>query len=173
MNDTEQPTTSTTASEPSPEIQRLGALAGRWRSEGHIVAETPVPITGTDSYEWLPGGFFLVHRVDVVIGRQRVQALELIGEYDPATDSFTARAYDNLGNVTVMRARVDDQGVWRFTGGSDVAPVARPASTDAGTAVRSTLRVDADRSGMTARWERSEDGATWQPWMDMTFTRMS
>jgi hypothetical protein len=25
---------------------------------------------------------------------------------------------------------------------------------------------------MTARWERSGDGARWQPWMDMTFTRM-
>ena len=22
------------------------------------------------------------------------------------------------------------------------------------------------------RWERSDDGASWQPWMDMTFTRM-
>jgi hypothetical protein len=91
------------------------------------VAETPVPITGTDTYEWLPGGFFLLHRVDVMIGQQRVQALELIGEYDPATDSFTARPYDNLGSVTVMRARVDEQGVWRFTGGGDVAPVAGPA----------------------------------------------
>jgi hypothetical protein len=157
---------------PGPEIRRLGALVGRWRSEGHVVAEVPVPITGTDIYEWLPGGFFLVHRVDVVIGDERVQALELIGEYDPATDSFTARAYDNLGNVTVMRARVDEQGVWGFTGGGDVAAVARPASAGAGGAVRSTLTVNADRSGMTARWERSDDGVRWQPWMDMTFTRM-
>jgi Protein of unknown function (DUF1579) len=157
---------------PSPQIQRLGALVGRWRSEGHIVGEVSVPITGTDIYEWLPGGFFLVHRVDVVIGQRPVQALELIGEYDPTTDSFTARAYDNLGNVTVMRARVDDQGVWRFAGGSDVAPVAWPLSADASGAARSTLTVNADRSGMTARWERSDDGARWQPWMDMTFTRM-
>jgi hypothetical protein len=157
---------------PSPELQRLDALVGRWRSQGHIVGEVPIPITGTDIYEWLPGGFFLVHHVDVAIGEQRVQAMELIGEYDPATDTFTARAYDNLGNVTIMQARVDEHGVWRFTGGGDVAPVARPAGAPVGGAVRSTLMVDADRSGMTARWERSDDGASWQPWMDMTFTRM-
>jgi hypothetical protein len=157
---------------PSPELRRLGALVGRWRSEGHIVGEAPVPITGTDIYEWLPGGFFLLHHVDVMIGDQRVRALELIGEYDPATDSYTARAYDNLGSVTVMRARVDGQGVWRFTGGGDVASVARPASADAGGAVRSTLTVRPDRASMTAGWERSDDGASWQPWMDMTFTRM-
>jgi hypothetical protein len=157
---------------PSPQLRRLDALVGRWRSEGHIVGEVPVPITGTDSYQWLAGGFFLVHHVDVLIGRQWVEALELIGEYDPATDSFTARAYDNLGNVTVMQARVDQRGVWRFVGGGDVAPVARPAAADASGAVRSTLTVSSDRNGMTARWERSDDGVRWQPWMDMTFTRM-
>jgi hypothetical protein len=157
---------------PSPQVRRLGALVGRWRSEGHIVGDPPVPITGTDTYEWLPGGFFLVHDVDVMIGQQQVQALELIGEYDPTTDSFTARAYDNQGNVTLMRARVDEQGVWTFTGGGDVAAVARPAAAEASGAVRSTLTISPDRTGMTARWERSDDGASWQPWMDMTFTRM-
>jgi hypothetical protein len=60
------------------------------------VGDLAVPITGTDIYEWLPGGFFLVHHVDVMIGEQPVQALELIGEYGPATDAFLARAYDNL-----------------------------------------------------------------------------
>jgi Protein of unknown function (DUF1579) len=167
--DTDHPNRAPT---PSPQTQRLGALVGRWRSQGHIIDDPPVPIAGTDIYEWLPGGFFLVHHVDVVIGDQQVQALELIGPYDPASDAFTARAYDNLGNVTVMQARVDDQGVWRFTGGGDVAAVARPASADASGAVRSTLTISPDRSGMTARWERSDDGASWQPWMDMTFTRM-
>jgi hypothetical protein len=167
--DTRQPDRAPT---PSPQTRRLGVLVGRWRSEGHIVGDDPVPITGTDIYEWLPGGFFLVHHVDVVIGQQQVQAIELIGEYDPASDAFTARAYDNLGNVTLMQARVDDQGVWRFMGGGDVAAVARPAAADASGAVRSTLTVDADRSSMTARWERSDDGVSWQRWMDMTFTRM-
>jgi hypothetical protein len=101
---------------------------------------------------------FLVHHVDVTIGQQRVQALELIGSYDQATDTFTARAYDNLGNVTIMRARVDDQGVWTFTGGGDVAPVAQPAA-EASEAVRSTLTISPDRASMTARW----DAATTAP----------
>jgi hypothetical protein len=157
---------------PSPEIQRLGALVGRWRSEGYIVGEVPPPITGTDIYEWLPGGFFLVHHVDVVIGEQTVQAIELIGEYDPTNDSFTARSYDNQGNITIMRARVDEHGVWTFTGGGDVASVARPSSVGASGAVQSTLTVSTDGNNMTARWERCDDDASWQPWMDMTFTRL-
>jgi hypothetical protein len=57
---------------PDPETQRLGALVGRWRSRGHVVADPPVPIVGTDIYELLPGGFFLIHHVDVVVGQQKV-----------------------------------------------------------------------------------------------------
>jgi Protein of unknown function (DUF1579) len=157
---------------PGPEIRRLGALVGRWRSEGHIVGDVPIPIVGTDIYEWLASGFFLVHHVDVTIGEQTVQAIELIGEYDPTTDSFTARAYDNQGDITIMHARVDEHGVWTFTGGGDVAAVARPSTADASGAVRSTLTVSPDKGSMRAKWERSDDAVTWQPWMDMTFTRM-
>jgi hypothetical protein len=36
---------------------------------------------------------------------------------------------------------------------------------------RSTVSLD--RRTMTARWERSDDGPTWQPWMQMLFTRMA
>jgi len=39
----ESPDTFNSAQAPGPEIQRLGALVGRWRSEGHIVGKVPVP----------------------------------------------------------------------------------------------------------------------------------
>jgi hypothetical protein len=138
----------------------------------HSPVEELVAITGTDIYEWLPGGFFLGHRDDDVIGDQEVKAIEIIAEYDPATDSFTGRADDNLGNITIMRARVDDNGVWTFTGAGDIPPVARPASADPSEVVRSTLTVGADKSSMTAKWERSDDASVPQPWMQMSFTRM-
>ena len=115
------------------------------------MGEVPVPVTGTDIYEWLPGGFFLIHHVDVVIGEQTIQAIELIGEYDPANDSYTARSYDNQGNITIMRARVDKHGTWTFTGGGDVAAVARPSSVGASGGVRSTLTVSPGGGNMTAR----------------------
>ena len=160
------------ASAPDPEVRRLGAIVGRWRSEGHVVGTPQVPVMGTDVYEWAPGGFFLVHHVDVTVGDRSVQAIEIIGERDPDSGAFIARAYDNDGNVTLMHATIDADGVWTFTGGGDVAPAARPGAADATKAVRSTLTVGADGTSMTARWERSDDGLVWEPWMNMTFTRL-
>jgi len=152
---------------------RLDALVGRWRSEGSLIDDPSVRIHGTDTYALLPGGTFLVHYVDVHVGSQPVQAVELISPDESAADAFTARAYDHLGTVTVMRARVDAAGVWTFTGGSDVAPAARPGEPAPEAAARSTLTVSDDRTQMVALWERSDDGVSWQPWMNMTFTRES
>lgn len=157
---------------PAAASRRLGALVGRWRTDGHVIGDPPVPVTGTDTYEWLPGRHFLVHHVDVMVGDEHVQAIEIIGEHDPATDSFAARAYDHTGAATTMRASVDAGGVWTFVGGADVATAARTgAAVPPAGAVRSTLTVADDGHAMTALWERADDGATWEPWMDMRFTR--
>lgn len=151
---------------------QLGTIAGRWRTEGHVITDGPVPVRGTDVYELFPGGHFLVHHVDVTVGDEPVRAIEIIGERDDETDAFLARAYDNSGAMTLMRVRIDDGGVWHFSGGGDIAPAARVdvEVADAG-AVRSTLRLAADRATMTAFWERTADGETWEPWMDIRFTR--
>jgi predicted enzyme related to lactoylglutathione lyase len=141
---------------PGPATRRLGALVGHWRTEGHVMGDPAVPILGTDSYEWLPGGHFLVHHVDVMVGDEHVQALEVIGDHDHATDAFTARAYDHTGAVTTMQVSVDRDGVWTFAGGADV---------------RARLTVAGDGGSMAARWERADEGTTWQTWMDLRFTR--
>lgn len=172
MSDRSDPPGNHTPPTPNRSVQRLGALVGRWRTEGHIVAEPPIPVTGTDIYEWLPGSFFLVHHVDVMIQDQPVQAIEIIGELDQSTGSIIGRAYDNRGDMTILYATVDAEGVWTFTGGADIAPVAQPSTAKARGAVRSTLTVSPDRSGMTAMWERSDNGIDWEPWMDIRFTRM-
>ncbi|NRQ39859.1 DUF1579 family protein [Nonomuraea sp. NN258] len=143
---------------PPKENDRLNALTGRWRSHGRTVAadgEPPIEISGTDDYTWLAGGFFLVHRVDVLMGGDRVEAVEMIGPYDPETDAYPARSFDNAGNFTTMRASVTDDGGWTFAGENE----------------RATLTIEPDGQSMTARWERTSDGREWTPWMNMTFTR--
>jgi Protein of unknown function (DUF1579) len=77
---------------PSPEIQRLHLFVGTWNTEGetHASADAPaVKVTGIDTYEWLAGKFFLVHRADRQIGNDRLNTLEFIG-YDPSSQTYTA-----------------------------------------------------------------------------------
>jgi hypothetical protein len=149
--------------------ERLHAIAGRWDTSGHVIGEPHIPVVGTDIYDVLAGGHFLVHHVDVTVGEQRVRAIEVIGEPD-AAGGYLARSFDSDGNAELMRVTIDEDGVFHFAGGSDIARAAQP--TDASTVrVRSTLMVAEDHRSMTALWERSEDGIDWHPWMDISFAR--
>jgi Protein of unknown function (DUF1579) len=150
--------------------QRLHAVVGRWETSGHLIGESPTPVVGTDVYEVLAGGYFLVHHVDVTVGDQSVRAIEIIGEPDAASGGYLARSFDSEGNAELMRVTIDDSGNFHFAGGGDIAPAAQP--TGAATAqVRSTLTIAEDHRSMTAFWERSDDGVTWRPWMDISFSR--
>jgi hypothetical protein len=53
--------------------ERLRAIAGSWQTSGHVIGEPDLPITGTDTYDVLPGGYFLVHYVDALVGEHPVQ----------------------------------------------------------------------------------------------------
>ncbi|MER5423360.1 DUF1579 family protein [Streptosporangium roseum] len=143
------------------ENKRLDALVGRWRSRGQMVPTDPsdpaIEIAGSDTYEWLTGGFFLLHRVAVRIGDDQVEVVEMIGPYDPATGTYPMRSFDNHGAFVTMQASVADDGVWTFAGDTE----------------RATLVIADDRATMSATWERADDTTTWHPWMTMSFTRLS
>jgi hypothetical protein len=125
-----------------------------------VIGGASVPVVGTDTYELFPGGHFLVHHVDVTVGDQPVRAIEVIGER-AGDGGFLARSFDSEGATELMHLAIDNDGVFHFTGGADIAPAAQP--TNASTArVRSTLTVAHDRTSMIGRWERSDDGTTWR-----------
>jgi VCBS repeat-containing protein len=141
---------------PGPEHERLNAFVGTWKTEGETRASPLGPaarITAVDTYEWFPGGFFLVHHVDARVGDEEIKVIEIIG-HDASNGRYFTRSFDSQGNAGTYEVSVRD-GRWTFTGKSE----------------RATVQVSADGKTMTANWERSEDGSTWLPWMDVKLTR--
>jgi len=112
----------------------------------------------------------LVHHVDVTVGSQEVRAIEVIGERAPDGNGYLARSFYSHGNAEVMHLTIDGAGTFRFSGGPEIAPAGQASST-AIACVRWALTISSDRSAMKAFWERSADGTTWEPWMDISFTR--
>ena len=155
---TEASSSAAAAGRPGPGHRRLEAFVGRWRTEGRTAAGPSGPaaeIAGEDRYEWLPGGFFLVHRVDVRVGGERVSAIEIIG-YDPASGTYPMHWFDGQGGSGTYRASLRD-GVWTFAGESE----------------RFTGSFGDGGGTLTGSWERVEDGAGWVPWMEVRLTKLS
>lgn len=142
----------------SIELERLNPFVGAWDTEGEIKnspSKQSAKFRATDTYEWLPGGHFLLHRFDAAMPDGKIQGIEVIG-YSREHDSYPMRSFDSLGNTNLMQARLE-MNTWtfvgegiRFTGG-----------------FRDSGRIFA------GLWElRSSDGAAWRPWMDVRLRKV-
>ena len=133
-------------------------FVGTWRTEGEVWSgqsdEVPTWLQATDTYEWLPGGFFLIHRVEGRMGETVVHALEVIG-YDERRGHYFSHAYDGGGGVATYEAHLEGD-TWRIDGAAE----------------RFSGAFAADRRQLTGRWERLADGSRWTPWMTLTLTKV-
>lgn len=148
---TEQPQTP----EPDYGLKRLDIFTGAWKTTGEIKATetTPaIPIEGTDTYEWLPGGWFLLHRVDVRMGDEQIDSVEIIG-YDPSTGKYPMHYFGYQGSTGVMHAAVNEN-TWTFTGETE----------------RFTGSFNESGDVISGKWERL-DGSDWVHWMDINLKK--
>jgi hypothetical protein len=95
-----------------------------------------------------------LHKVDVAMGNDKTEAIEIIGEFDSKSKTYKMRSFDSQGNFITMEAYLDNSGALHILGNN----------------MRSKLSVD-DNNNMTAHWEKSEDNKNWKPWMDLTFSK--
>ncbi|HEV2529076.1 MAG TPA: DUF1579 family protein [Thermomicrobiales bacterium] len=143
---------------PADPIESLRPIIGRWRTsgqeldaDGNVVRE----ISGTDAYEWMEGGRWVIHHIDVIMGDNHSQGMELIGTAVEATHDFVLRAFDTGGAFSMMTGHLLDDGALRIDGDG----------------ARATLELPVASGGMRAHWERRHpDGSDrWIPWMVIRF----
>lgn len=80
---------------PSPELKRLEFFVGTWNMKGRTLDADEDNVSGTTTFEWLPGGFFLQQRVELNFAGFEIKGLELIG-YDPSTGKFPSTVYSSM-----------------------------------------------------------------------------
>lgn len=122
------------------DLGRLNPFLDIWLTEGEMKGSSsgqPAKFTATDSYEWLAGGYFLLHRFDADMPDGNVKGIEVIG-YSQESNSYPMHSFDSLGSTSMMQARV------RRTGG------------------RSPVRTFASRGGFlkTRRFLRASGSGT-------------
>ncbi len=80
---------------PDPDLSTLSRLVGTWEVSGGA--------TGTVTYEWMDGGFFLIQHVHLEQYGQNVEGIEIIGHLRPFGEEpgkdIQSRYYDTMGNT--------------------------------------------------------------------------
>ncbi|MDQ3005333.1 MAG: DUF1579 domain-containing protein [Chloroflexota bacterium] len=83
------------APEPDPALKRLDVLIGTWDLKGRTLDSDEDNISGWNTFEWLPGGFFLKSTGEINFKGALIQSLEIIG-YDPESRTFPSNVYSNV-----------------------------------------------------------------------------
>lgn len=133
----------------------LHLLNGTWNTAG-TVFNSPDLISGTDIYELVAGGCYLLHRVDVAIGNKKMEAIEII-ENESNNGVFAVYAFDCYHHFETMQMTCEKENVFKISGNL----------------VRAQLVIETDGMQMEAHWEKSGDGYRWMPWMNVKFTKQT
>lgn len=147
-------------SQPGPEHKRLEVFIGKWINQGETVASADAPavtIVTSDVYEWMPGGFFVLHTAYGRIGDMDVGGTEIIG-YDAASGNYRTYFFDSQGNISsqelTVRGETDD--TWKWTGEQ----------------ARCTAIFSDHGKTQTAHHERLNEQGNWVPSMEVTLTKV-
>jgi hypothetical protein len=134
--------------------ERIGVLAGIWRTEGRT--RDGALVDATDSYAWLPGRHALLHRVDARVGDVVVEGAELIG-WDPERQAYVAQYFgtDGANRYEAHIRELSGVTVWRMCSERE----------------RFMGAISDDGTTIEGHWERRDGDAGWRPWMDVTLIR--
>jgi hypothetical protein len=147
----------------APGLVALLPLVGKWHTEGAQL-EGPLgpaaPFVAVETFEWLDGGHFLIHRLDGKFGRQRAACVEILGK---DAGGFFARTFYNDGNVNL----------WRLTeqGKTLVMTGEWPGGSGGPFQVRYTMSFEDAGDTLVGKWEQSRDNETWRTFLEARSTK--
>jgi Protein of unknown function (DUF1579) len=86
--------------QPDPALKRLEILVGKWEMMGRTLDSEEDNIFGWNTFEWMPGGFFLKSEGEINFKGFLLKALEIIA-YDPQRDVFPSHVYSSMSGDVV------------------------------------------------------------------------
>jgi hypothetical protein len=147
------------------DLKRLDPFVGTWRIEGRQY-EGPLGhaanVNAEETFEWLPGGQFLIHRLRGRLGEAEMACVEII-EGDPAIGDYPVHTFYGDGRSRDFRLSEHDRE-W-------ILDTARTNSEAPDRLVRCIQRFENGGKTRSARWDSSADGVVWQTFWDVTATK--
>jgi hypothetical protein len=147
-------------STPGEALHRLEPLVGLWSLEAVFPGQPRSDLRGQLTFEWLPGGGFLVQRWEVPIP-EAPDGIAVIG-WHAERGTFLQHYFDNRGVARVYEMGFAD-GVWTLSRSeADFSPL------DFRQRWRGTLEGDQ----IIGVWEICHDGNTWEHDFELRYVRL-
>lgn len=133
-------------------------LIGKWKTEGRILATDGNPemkITGIDTYELILGGFFILHKADVLMGNEKSETFEIIG-LDESGHQATLEHYNNQGASGKMTGTLKNNEL-KITGKT----------------LRFHGRLNDSENQINGTWEKLNNQNEWERFLEMKLMKLN
>ena len=145
----------------NPALERLAMFVGEWNIEITSMSfqeDKSAVVRGHATFAWMEGGAFLIEHSEVP-NTDFPRAISIIGPDDSA-ETYSMLYFDSRGvsRIYQMSLKGATWKLWRdFPGFSQ----------------RFIGTFNDDRNKITARWEKSSDGSSWERDFDIAYTKVS
>lgn len=142
-------------------LERLSVLVRKWNLEITSMSfeeDKSAVVRGHATFDWMEGGAFLMERSEVP-NTDFPRTISTIGPDDSA-ETYSMLYFDSRGvsRIYQMSLNGDTWKLWRdFPGFSQ----------------RFIGTFSDDRNKISARWEKSNDGKSWEHDFDITYTKVN
>jgi hypothetical protein len=134
----------------NPMLENLGKLVGRWQVELVFPADPSNKIPVSISFDWLEGGAFLIQHF--------AGSTWIIGP-DDTNEAYYVLYHDDRGVSRMYQMSLAD-GTWKMWRNSP------------GFSQRFEGQFNPAGDVITARWEKSFDGSTWEYDFNLTYSKV-
>ena len=133
-----------------PALENLGRLVGQWQVELAFPADPSNKMVAQVAFDWLEDGAFVIEHF--------ASSAWIIGP-DDSNETYTVLYHDERGVSRVYQMSLSG-AVWKVWRNSP------------GFSRRFEGKLSADGNTITARWEKSFDGSTWEHDFDLMYLKV-
>lgn len=151
-------------SDAAPGLEALRPLVGKWHTEGKQFEGPFGPASAfaaVETFEWLEGGHFLVHRMDGHFGARPAACVDIWGLNDER--QLFCQTYYNDGKSNTWQVQASGHAL---TLNGSWAKGTGPALR-----VRYTAQVIEEGNTLEGKWEHSRDGQEWTTFLESRATK--
>lgn len=140
---------------PPAGLKNLEVLIGKWSNETHFRTDPENEGTGTITYEWMEGGFFIVEHFENSFSKEKPhKGIRIIG-FDESKGCCTAHFFDSFGYTRQYEVSIEDNLL-----------------KIAGEFERYSGAISENGRKITGTWEQAKDGTNWQYLCDVRQTKL-
>ncbi len=143
--------------------ERLAPFLGEWSMEAIAPWAEPGNDAARMTFEWMPGGPFLIQRWEVPI-EAAPDGLAVIG-WDEGRGTYLQHYFDSRGVARVYEMTFED-GVWTLER-------SKPDFSDFDFSQRFTARFSEDGKTIEGTWEMAEDHETYETDFGVIYRKVS